>query len=165
MEVFQAIRQRCSVRKYTENTPTSTDILKVLDAGRWAPSGQNNQPWRYKLITDPEIREQLARLTTSGAIIRSAPCIILICLDLATSYNRDKDLMGIGAFIQNMLLQAHDLGLGTCWLGQIVNRKNEVAALMQWPAQLEFVGGVAIGYGDEKIRERERKALDELEIR
>ncbi len=165
MEVFQAIRQRCSVRRYAGKTPTNSDILKVLDAGRWAPSGQNNQPWRYKLVTDPEIREQLARLTTSAAIIRSAPCIILICLDLTTSYNRDKDLMGIGAFIQNMLLEAYELGLGTCWLGQIVNRKSEVAALMQWPPQLEFVGGVAIGYPDEEIGQRRRRALDELEIR
>ncbi len=165
MDVFQAIRQRCSVRKYAGNTPTSSDILKVLEAGRWAPSGLNNQPWRYMLVADPKVKDQLARLTTSDAIIRSAPCLVLICLDLKASYNRDKDLMAIGAFIQNMLLQAYDLGLGTCWLGQIVNRKSEVAALMKWPPQLEFVAGVAIGYRDEKIGERERKALDELEIR
>lgn len=165
MEVFQAIRQRCSVRTYADRTPASADILKVLEAGRWAPSGLNNQPWRYTLVADARVKEQLARLTTSDAIIRSAPCLILICLDLKASYNRDKDLMAIGAFIQNMLLEAYDLGLGTCWLGEIVNRKNEVAALMQWPSHLEFVAGVAIGYRDEEIGERERKSLDELEIR
>ncbi len=165
MEVVQAIRQRCSVRKYTQTTPASSDILKVLEAARWAPSGLNNQPWRYKLVTDAGVRNQLARLTTSDAILRSAPCIILICLDLKASYNRDKDLMAIGAFIQNMLLQAYDLGLGTCWLGEIVNRKREVAALMQWPEHLEFVAGVAVGYADEQVGERERKALDELKLR
>jgi nitroreductase len=165
MDVFQAIRQRCSVRNYAEKTPTSGDILKVLEAGRWAPSGLNNQPWRYTLVADPRVRAQLARLTTSDAVIRSAPCLILICLDLNASYNRDKDLMAIGAFIQNMLLEAYDLGLGTCWLGEIVNRKNEVTALMKWPPHLDFVAGVAIGYPDEEIGERERRTLDELEIR
>ena len=122
MDTLDIIRKRRSIRKYKKEIPEDTDIEKILEAARWAPSGLNNQPWRFLVIKDRKNKDGLAAFTKYGEIIQDAPLVIVVCMDLNSSYHRQKDLMAMGACIQNMLLTAYSFGLGTCWLGEILNK-------------------------------------------
>ncbi len=122
-EVIQAIHTRRSVREYTDKKPTIDEIKKILEAGALAPSGLNNQPWRFIVIRDNETKSELAELTHYKRTVLSAPVLICVFLDLEASYDRAKDLMAIGACNQNMLLAAHSLGLGAVWLGGILKKR------------------------------------------
>jgi nitroreductase len=77
-------------------------------------------------------------------------------------YNREKDLMSIGAAVQNMLLEASSLGIGTCWLGEILNRKKEVCEALNLPGRYELTAVVAAGIPAEKVRRGEREKIDDL---
>ncbi|MFN3534458.1 MAG: nitroreductase family protein, partial [Desulfatiglandales bacterium] len=129
METLEAIRTRRSIRKFlTEEVPDQT-LNIILEAGTWAPSGMNNQPWKFVLIKDPKMKEELSRLTKYGKIISLAPVSIAVFLDNTLSYDRVKDIQAIGACLQNMLLTIHDLGLGGVWIGEILKNKEKVAQL------------------------------------
>ena len=164
MDTLDIIKQRRSIREYNKELPSDSDIKKVLEAARWAPSGLNNQPWRFLIIKDKSKRDGLALFTKYGNIIKAAPVVIVVCLDIADSYNRDKDLMAIGASIQNMCLEAYSIGLGTCWMGEILNRKQEVCRYLNLDEDLELMAVVALGCPDEDITEGRRKPLNKLKI-
>lgn len=152
MDILELIKQRRSVRKYKKDMPKDSDIKKILEAGRWAPSGLNNQPWRFLVVKDKVKKDSVSQFTKYGAIMRNAPLAIIICMDINDSYNRDKDLMALGASIQNMLLEAHSIGLGTCWLGEIINRKEELSEYLNLDEDLEIFAVITLGYSADKVR-------------
>lgn len=81
------------------------------------------------------------------------------------SYSREKDILAVGACIQNMLLQIHAIGLGACWLGEILNNADKVEALLGVPEFYELLAVLAIGYpkeGGGEEKEGDRKDLREL---
>lgn len=163
--MLDLIKQRRSIRQYKKQIPGDSEIEKILEAARWAPSGLNNQPWRFLVIKDKEKKDKLANFTKYGEIITDAPGVIIICMDIADSYNRDKDLMSIGACIQNICLQAHSMGLGTCWLGEILNRKEDVHKYLNLDKDLELMAVVALGFSNENITKGCRKSLRQLLIK
>lgn len=165
MDILDTIRQRRSVREYKKELPPDEDIEKILEAGRWAPSGLNNQPWRFLVIKDEVKRAGLVDFTKYGDTIKNAPVVIVVCMDVADSYNWDKDLMAIGACIQNICLQAHSMGLGTCWLGEILNRKQEVSKYLKLDEDLELMAVITLGYPDEEAIEGCRKPFNKLRIK
>jgi nitroreductase len=99
-DILSIIRARRSIRNFSGKKLTSADISRILEAGRWAPSGLNNQPWRFLVIEDKELRNRISVFTSYGSILRRAAAVVIVCMDVADSYNRDKDLMAIGASIQ-----------------------------------------------------------------
>jgi nitroreductase len=161
MDVKEAIWNRRSIREYADNSINDEQVMEILDAGRWAPSGLNNQPWRFVIVRKK--KEKLASLTKYAHVIKKANLCIAVFLDHESSYDRTKDLLAIGAAIQNMLLYAYSLGIGTCWLGEILNRKEEVNVLLEVPQNMELVAVIALGYPNEKPTSR-RKEIDELVI-
>jgi len=162
MDLIATIKTRRSIRQYKSEPPSNKDIEKILEAGRWAPSGLNNQPWRFMVIHSRRHLDGLAELTHYGKIIRQAPVAIAVFLDLEEVYNRDKDLMAIGACIQNMLLAAHALGLGTCWLGEILNRKKEVREYLRLPRNVELTALITLGYPRKGVIKSSRHPLKNL---
>jgi len=161
-DVLKSIRGRRSVRRFTDRAVPDALIERLLEAGRWAPSGLNNQPWRFCILRDKTARERLAAFTKYGAVIRRAPVVIVVALDHADSYNREKDLMALGAAIQNILLAAASLRLGACWLGEILNKKEEVARLLRWDKDLEMAAALALGYPKAKPGKGSRRPLRQL---
>lgn len=162
MDTIETIRKRRSIREFSEKTPDIDTIMKTIEAARWAPSGLNNQPWKFLIVQDKETKEGLARFTKYKDIVLGAPVSIVVCLDHRSGYNRDKDLMAIGAAIQNILLCACSLGLGTCWLGEIINRKDEVAGYLKLGGGLEIMAVIAMGHPAGESGDGERKPLSEL---
>jgi nitroreductase len=156
MKVKDAILQRRSIRKYTALIPKDEDIEKILTSGIWAPSGLNNQPWKFKIVKG-EDKNGLAKFTKYGKIIKSAPIAICVFLDNTVTYNREKDIMAVGACIQNMLLEACELGLGTCWLGEILNKKEEVEEYLEIDSDYELMAVVTLGYAEKGITKGCRK--------
>lgn len=164
MDILDIIRKRRSIRQYKKDLLKEIEIERILEAGRWAPSGLNNQPWRFLIIKDKDKKEGLSRFTEYAHIIKGAPVVIVVCMYIADSYDRDKDLMAIGACIQNMCLEAYSMGLASCWLGEILNKKEKVHRYLNLDKDLELMAVISLGYPDEKVLEGWRKPLKNLLI-
>ena len=148
MGVFQALLGRRSVRRFTDQ-PVETEALRqVLEAGRWAPSGLNNQPWRFLVVRAGEKRQEvLAGLTKYGHIVRNAQALVAVFLHKPTMYHEGKDHQAAGACIQNMLLAIHGLGLGGVWLGEIINQEVQVLEALQLRAEeYRLMAVIALGH-------------------
>ena len=163
-EVIDNILSRRSVRRYADRTVPDEAVETMLACARFAPSGLNNQPWRFAVIDDPAVMAQFAGLTHYTDIILSAPLLIAVFLDTASSYNRDKDLEAVGACIQNILLAAHSVGLGAVWLGEILKNKEKISGILAAPSNFELAAVIAVGYpADGAVPEKaERKLLSEI---
>ena len=162
LDILEIIKTRRSVRRF-KDMPVSGELTgKILEAGRWAPSGLNNQPWKFAVIEDPGINKEISKLTIYSEIVRSAKVLIAVFLDNAEGYHRTKDVQAIGACIQNMLLEAHSLGLGAVWLGEIIKSNEQIKEVLGIGKNLEFMALIALGYADEKPRRSKRKELKDL---
>jgi nitroreductase len=126
-DVLQAIRARRSVRQFASDPITREQVEAVLEAGRWAPSGKNTQPWRFVVVESLEKREELAALAPQGGMVAAAPVTLAVLLDRSAGYDTLKDAQGIGATIENILLAVHALDLGACWMGRTRDAAVEAA--------------------------------------
>lgn len=160
MDVLEAVRSRRSVRAFIPGNVSDKQVEQILEAGRWAPSGLNNQPWRFKVVRDPSVREKLASCTKYGSVIKKAPVCIAVFLDSRESYDRTKDLQAIGACMQNMLLAVHSMGLGAVWLGEILNKRKEAEAVLGPPTGCELMAVIALGWPAGKNVKSTRKSLE-----
>ncbi|MFZ2456978.1 MAG: nitroreductase [Candidatus Altiarchaeia archaeon] len=162
METLEAIRTRRSMREFSGKKVSKEIIEEILEAGRWAPSGMNNQPWRFVVVSDKKTNELLSEQTHYDDILKFAPCAIAVFYDMDSGYERTKDVLAIGACIQNMLLAARSLDLASCWLGEILKNKEKVALLLEAPASYELMAVIALGESNEKPDKGDRKEMDEL---
>jgi nitroreductase len=165
METIEAIKSRRSIRGFTDENVSDENVLQILESGRWAPSGLNNQAWRFIIVREPGTKVALSNLTKYGPTIKNAPLLIVVFLDKDHMYHYVKDIQSIGACIQNMLLSIHSLGLGGVWLGEILENKEKVNKVLQAPDSFELMAVVALGHPVDKKRISERKELDQLIFR
>jgi len=143
--------------------PVSRDlIMTALEAASWAPSGLNNQPWRFALIWDKATQEALAELTRYSHILQSATVLIAVFLDQEASYDRTKDCQAVGACLQNLLLALHAMDLGAVWLGEILKNKERVVEILKLPERLELMALVAVGHPAHRNQKSHRRPLEEL---
>ena len=160
MDIFEVIKTRRSIRKFTDEPVDNETIDKIIDAGIWAPSGLNNQPWKFGVIRDVGLKGEIASLTRYSKIVLGADTLIAVFLDHSLSYDRTKDAMAIGACIQNMLLTIHSLGLGAVWLGEILKKKEKVLELVGGSADIELMAIIAAGHPEQKGGAGNRKDFD-----
>lgn len=162
MELTQAIRERKSIRCFQRQEISARDLEAVLNLGILAPSGKNGQPWKFLIVQrDKALLERIAELTIYQKFVRRADCLILVFLDKAQSYHYVKDVQAIGACIQNMLLALTDLGLGGCWIGEILNRDLNVKALLGIGRELDLMGMIAAGFPADGAQSPPKKTLRE----
>jgi nitroreductase len=150
MDMFELIKSRRSIRKFTEESVSDEIIDRIIEAGTWAPSGLNNQPWKFAAVRDEALKTNIATLTRYSRIVLNANTLIAVFLDNSLSYDRTKDCQAIGACIQNMLLTVHSIGLGAVWLGEILKNKDKVLELLGGAQNLELMALLALGYPAEK---------------
>jgi nitroreductase len=165
MDLLEGIYTRRSVRRYTDRPVGKDQLMEIIKAGTWAPSGLNNQPWRFVIVRGRDAREKLAGFTKYRTIIESAPVCIAVFIDRGAMYNDVKDHQAVGACIQNMLLAAHALGLGAVWLGEILNNAEHVRVLLELPPEMELMAVVAIGHPSVKKRTSQRKKIADVLLR
>jgi len=154
LELLEGIFTRRSVRSYSREPVSDDDLRQILTAAAMAPSGLNNQPWRFVTIRSDEVKKDLAELTKYRRIVSSAPLLVAVFIDTESMYNEVKDHQGIGACIQNMLLAAHGLGLGAVWLGEILRSAEHVRLRLGVPEHMELMAVVAMGHPDGQAGER-----------
>jgi len=150
LDVFEAIKTRKSVRAFTNEEVSKEEVQKLMDAARRAPSAGNIQPWEFIIVRDAKIKHKLSAAALNQTFIKEAPVVIVVCADEARSSsgygNRGASLYCLqdtAAAIQNMLLAACALGLGTCWVGAF--HEDEVAKVVNTPRNVRPVAIVPVG--------------------
>lgn len=165
MDLLEGIYTRRSIRQYTDQPIEREQLIEIIKAGTWAPSGLNNQPWRFVIVKEREARVRLAGFTKYRTIIESAPACIAVFIDRGAMYNDTKDHQAMGACIQNMLLAAHALRLGAVWLGEILNNAESVRAFLELPPEMELMAVIAIGHPRAGRRTSQRKKIADILIK
>jgi len=173
MEVLEAIRTRRSIRRYKSTPVDDKTIELVLEAARWAPSWENTQCWRFIAVRDNNIKSQLANITTfnnpSTDAIRSAPVVIVACAELGKSGYSDGQqasdkgdwyMFDVALAMQNLVLAAHSLGLGTVYNGLFDAKK--AATILNVPAGFCVLSLTPLGYPDQEPAPRPRKELSQI---
>jgi nitroreductase len=159
MDVLEAIKERRSIRNYEPKAVPEEKVTQVLEAGRWAPSASNSQPWKFIVVKDEEVRNELARVATYGRFLAQAPVAIAVIIDPHASNHPVED--GAAA-TQNILLAAHALGLGTCWIGSYDSGYEESAKEVLGIARdKRLLSLISLGYPAESPRKR-RLELSEI---
>ncbi len=160
--VLEAIYRRRSIREYTDAEITAEQLHEIVKAGMWAPSGLNNQPWRFVIIKDPQTKDLLAQQTHYSHIVRGANALIAVYLNKDEMYDAVKDHQSAGACIQNMLLAIEALELGAVWLGQILKNKAEVNRILDLADNLDLMAVLAIGHPQHHNQKSQRRNMSEL---
>lgn len=146
MEVFEAIRERKSVRSYDERPVPSELLEKILEAGRIAPSASNVQPWHFIVVSDLQKRTALSG-GKYAKFLKSTPIVIAGLGDREAS--PEWHVVDVTIAMENMVLAATAEGLGTCWIGSF--HESEVKAALSIPDKWEVVAMLALGYEKEKM--------------
>jgi len=165
MEMLEGLHTRRSIRNYTDEPVTREQLREILQAGTMAPSGLNNQPWRFVTIQSKETLRKLAQLTKYSHIVGKAAACIAVFVDKTAMYHEVKDHQSMGACIQNLLLAAHGMGLGAVWLGEILKSAKEVRELCGLSDEMELMAVVAIGHPAGKGGRADRRPLEEVLIK
>ena len=173
MEVLEAIRSRRSIRKY-KTDPIDDKILgEVLEAAHWAPSWANIQCWRFIVVRDNDVKSKLADTINVGNpatdAVRNAPVVIAACAELGkagiydgvtVTDKGDWFMFDVALAMQNLVLAAHSLGLGTVYVGRADAK--EAAKILEVPEGYCFVALTPLGYPDQVRDPRPRKELAEI---
>lgn len=160
--VIEAIYARRSVRQFLDGAVARDSVMEALKAACWAPSGLNNQPWRFAIIWDSESKNALGALTRYSETIKTAAVLVVVFLDRDASYERTKDCQAIGACVQNLLLSLHAMDLGAVWLGEILKNGERVVELLKLPDRLELMAVVAVGLPAHRNQKSHRRPVEEL---
>jgi len=165
MEMLEGLHTRRSIRSYTDEPVTREQLRDIVKAGTMAPSGLNNQPWRFVTIQSKETLRKLSQLTKYSHIVGKAAACIAVFVDKTAMYHEVKDHQSMGACIQNLLLAAHGMGLGAVWLGEILKSAKEVRELCGLSDEMELMAVVAIGHPAGKGGRADRRPLEEVLIK
>lgn len=160
--MLKEIENRRSIRNYKNDNIDKKIIFDILNAGIKAPSAKNNQPWRFLIVNNDiknKISDKMIEIygpNKTAEVIKTVPYLILV-------YNKDNEYfnhLSIGAAIENILLEAENIGLGTLWIGYIKKIEDYVKQLVN--IDYELVSAIAIGVKNENPLERPRLTLDEV---
>ncbi len=185
MDVFQTIKERRSYRSYLDQPVEEEKLQAILEAGRWAPSVMNLQPWKFFVVKNSDVKAKLKAASqetlqtiyeASGwkwvskislEFMTEAPVIIVVAGDPQKT-GADQFLPGRGqgyaysccAAVQNMHLAAHASGLGTLWF--TLYETGKVKEIMNLPAELDVVSMIILGYPVQPEASMKRKPLEEM---
>jgi nitroreductase len=158
------LKGRRSIRRYRPDPVPDEMVEQLLEAGRWAPSASNRQPWAFIVIRDEAIRCQVAQHAAfyfiKWAHVGEAPLLIVLCGDARNPAYRRYLHEDIGLAGSQIMLQAKALGLGTCWIGAL-DRK-AIAGILKLPDHLEILGLLTVGFPAEDPPPPPRKPLAEI---
>lgn len=142
--------RRRSCRSFAPTPLADGEVETLLEAARWAPSAGNLQPWRLIVVRSPQLRGELAAAAFGQEFVAAAPVVIVVCAVAAESARRYGDrgetlycLQDTAAAVENILLAATALGLGSCWVGAF--SEEEAARCLRLPTGWRPVAMVPVG--------------------
>ena len=158
------IRSRRSVRRYLPDRVPDEVLQQILEAGRWAPSANNQQPWALVVVQDEQVRKQVAQHATyylaRHARVDEAPVLIVMCSQVRSRTSRTTARGDVSMAGMQMMLQAKALGVGTCWVDGL--ERDEISKILRIPDYLQIVGLMTVGFPAETPPETPRKPLFEI---
>ena len=168
MEVKEAIRTRRSIRKYLKKEVDDKIIAEIIETAKFAPSSGNIQNWKFIVVKDPKKIKEITASALNQSWMNQAPVHIVVCNCLTNIKKLYKErgeklysTQNCAAAIQNILLTAHSLGLGSCWVGAF--DKVGVKRVLRIPNNVEPEAIVTLGYSSDKIFQKpHRHELHEL---
>ncbi len=167
MDVFEAIRNRCVVRQFKPDIIPDDILLKILEAARWAPSPFNIQPWEFIIIKDKETLKSIAGYARYSGYLETAPMAIAVIvppIDGKFSWINSigEPRYAAAMAIQNMMLAAWELGIGTCWISI---EREKVSEILKVPRTHFVLTVIPVGYPEmtpTKHDETSRKKLKDM---
>ncbi len=163
MDVFTAIRQRCSVRAYKTTEVEEDKLKKILEAARLSPSASNRQDWKFIVVKNKETPKKLAKAAFGQSFIAEAPIVIVACgtePKATLACGQSAHTVDVSIAFAYMILQAYELGLGTCWIGAF--SEEQVKKILGIPEHIRVVAMTPLGYPDQPLSEKSRKSLDQI---
>ncbi len=175
MALLDLLKYRKSVRDFLDRPVEKEKIVLCLEAARVAPSACNSQPWKFIIVDDRELKDRLCATAFSGiysmnSFCKMAPVIVPIVSEKSKFSARTGGvfrgtkyyLIDIGIACEHFVLQAEDLGLGTCWIGWFNERA--VKSILNIPQHKKIDILIALGYYDrEKLGpEHSREPIDKI---
>ena len=167
MDLADAVAKRRSVRTYRKQDLPQGVVEMLLEAARQAPSAGNVQPWQFVVVSSPKTKMDLSQTAYGQKSLQEASIVIVVCADekrAAESYGaRGKTLYCLqdtAAAIQNILLTACSLGLGSCWIGAF--KEDEVRIVINAPKYMLPVALIPVGYPNESPNARPRRPIGEI---
>ncbi len=154
-DVFDCMRNSHSVRIFKNQEISDATLTRILEAGCWAPSAGNLQPWYFYVVKNDEVKSRIADACFDQQQIVAAPVVIVIMADPARSNERYGERgaqlycnQDTAAAAQNMLLAAEGLGISACWVGAF--NETKVQQLLEAPPRMRAVIIICLGYNDEE---------------
>ncbi len=174
MALMDLMQKRRSIRKYLPKPVPREDLLRCVEAARLAPSACNAQPWKFLIIDDPELKRRVCGEIFSGlysmnrfAADAGALVVVIsgkgkLISELGGQVRDTKYyLIDIGIACEHLVLQAEELGLGSCWIGWFDEKK--LKKILNIPKDKKIDVVISLGYfDDEKPVPKIRKTLDEI---
>ena len=175
MALLDLVKYRKSVRDFLDRPVEREKILMCLEAARLAPSASNSQPWRFIVVDDRQLKDKLCKAAFGGlysinSFCKMAPVIVVVISEKSKFLTRIGGmfrgtkfyLIDIGIAGEHFVLQAEDLGLGTCWIGWF--NEKAVKSILNIPQHKKIDILIALGYYDrEKLRpEHDREPMDKI---
>jgi nitroreductase len=173
--MIKEIEMRRSIRKYIDKPVNDEKIIELIESARLAPSGSNTQPWNFIIVRSELTKQRLAEASHNQQWMLSAPVFIVCIADIRCRIAEDVDMSlnedspqeelkqiirDTSISIEHILLEANNLGLGTCWVAWFT--QEEIRPILNIPADKYVVGIITVGYTDEKPKARPRKRLEEI---
>lgn len=158
MNCIETILTRRSIRKYTNQEVTDTEVDLLIKAGMYAPSAVNKQPWHFIVLRNKALLAQISENHPNAHMLKEASVGITVCLDLSLEHAPGYGYQDCAAATQNILLAAHSLNLGAVWLG-VYPRENRLAdmkKLLALPEHIMAFSIIAIGHPDESKPDPQR---------
>lgn len=161
MDILNLLKSRRSIRVYQDKPVPLDFLLQILEAGRWAPTGANLQPWHFIVVTDPETRKEIGKVARfffiKSSFVEKAPLVLILGFDTRKGKYGRYDVTLAGG---NMMTMATNLGLGTCWIGAFDEPK--VKETLGIPKPIEVIALITLGYPDEKAETPSRVELEKI---
>ena len=163
MDVFTVISQRSSVRAYKATDVEEDKLKKILEAARLSPSASNRQDWKFIIVRNKETKKKLAKAAFGQSFIGEAPVVIVACGTEPKTFmacGQPAYTVDVSIACAFMILQAYELGLGTCWIGAF--DEDEVKKVLKVPEEVRVVAMTPLGYPDQPPSQKSRKSLDQI---
>ena len=169
---IELVKHRTSCRAYRPEPVPQEALKKMIEAAQLAPSACNRQPWRFAVVTDHAIRMRLINESflpgipmrwaeNAGAIIALGMKRSLVTHQVANKISGvDYPLLDVGIAGEHLVLQAEELGLGSCWIGWM--KPKTVRRIIGWPRSIEVVSLITVGWPDGERNLRPRLSTDEI---
>lgn len=163
---IEAIENRRSIRKFTEDAVSPEKVSQVLEAARLAPSWKNLQAWEILVVTDSRKRREVAEALEGNPAqkgITQAPVLLVVCADPDMSgVMGDKEyyMADIGIIMAHIMIQAAEIGLGTVFIGLF--DENKIREILPVPEKYRIVALTPLGYPEKQPAPRPRKGIEEI---